>query len=170
MQRGPGSELDLKVLVFSDSHGLLDYMIAAVEREEPDCVLHLGDYWEDAQDLRAIYPEVPLTGVPGNCDWVADAPLERIITLEGCRIALCHGHTRGVKTGYRDLIDYGETVGADVVLCGHTHRPHYERRGPLHVLNPGSVGRGAPTCALLRLAEGEVIPDIISPLDGQSVL
>ena len=170
MRRGLGSELDLKVLVFSDSHGVLDYMIAAVEREQPDHILHLGDYWQDARELRSIYPEIPLDGVPGNCDWAADAPLERVLTLAGCRIAFCHGHTRRVKVSYRELIDFGETVKADVVLCGHTHRPHYEQRGPLHVLNPGSVGRGAPTCALLRLAEGEVIPDIISPIDGTSVL
>ena len=41
----------MKVIVFSDSHGDLNHMIAAVEQEEPDLVLHLGDYWEDAREL-----------------------------------------------------------------------------------------------------------------------
>ena len=50
----------MKVIVFSDSHGDLNHMIAAVEQEEPDLVLHLGDYWEDARELSWMYPELAI--------------------------------------------------------------------------------------------------------------
>lgn len=56
----------MKVIVFSDSHGDLNHMIAAVEQEEPDLVLHLGDYWEDARELSWMYPELAIEQVPAT--------------------------------------------------------------------------------------------------------
>lgn len=144
----------MKVIVFSDSHGDLNHMIAAVEQEEPDLVLHLGDYWEDARELSWMYPELAIEQVPGNCDWQPDAPLERVLTLEGCRITFCHGHSRGVKQSYRALTHLGQDTEAAMVLCGHTHQVHYEKRGSLHVLNPGAVGRNPPTYGVLRWNRG----------------
>lgn len=145
----------MKVIVFSDSHGDLNHMIAAVEQEEPDLVLHLGDYWEDARELSWMYPELAIEQVPGNCDWQPDAPLERVLTLEGCRITFCHGHSRGVKQSYRALTHLGQDTEAAMVLCGHTHQVHYEKRGSLHVLNPGAVGRNPPTYGVLQVEPGE---------------
>lgn len=59
-----GSDQKMKVLVFSDSHGNETNMITAIEQEAPDMVLHLGDCWEDAQELRWIYPELAIEQVP----------------------------------------------------------------------------------------------------------
>ena len=145
-------------------------MILAVERELPDGILHLGDYWEDARELQMIYPELPVEGVPGNCDWIPEAAEERILTLEGCRILFCHGHTQGVKLSLRDLVELGERRRADIVLFGHTHQPYYQRHGAMHVLNPGCVGRGAPTYGILRLEAGEIHPDLVSCADEKSIL
>lgn len=144
-------------------------MIQAVERELPDGILHLGDYWEDARELKMIYPDLPVEQVPGNCDWSPEAA-ERIITLEGCRVLFCHGHTLGVKLSLRDLVELGERRRADIALFGHTHRPYYERHGALRVLNPGSVGRGMPTYGVLRLEAGGIHPDIVSCADEKSIL
>ena len=146
----------MKVIVFSDSHVDLNHMIAAVEQEEPDLVLHLGDYWEDARELSWMYPELAIEQVPGNCDWQPDAPLERVLTLEGCRITFCHGHSRGVKQSYRALTHLGQDTEAAMVLCGHTHQVHYEKRGSLHVLNPGAVGRNPPTYGVLQVEQGKI--------------
>ena len=160
----------MKLIVFSDSHGDLDAMIQAVEQERPDRILHLGDYWEDGRELSWIYPDLPLEQVPGNCDWVPDTPLERVITLEGCRIAFCHGHTRGVKLSYRDVVSFGETAKAAVVLCGHTHRPYYEQRHCLHVLNPGAIGCGQPSYGILHLSEEAIQPSVVSLTDNKKIL
>ena len=51
MHGGIGSDQKMKVLVFSDSHGNTTNMITAIEQEAPDMVLHLGDHWEDVQEL-----------------------------------------------------------------------------------------------------------------------
>ena len=58
----------MKILVLSDSHGTMSSMERALERERPDCVLHLGDHLRDARSLARRHPQTPVYAVPGNCD------------------------------------------------------------------------------------------------------
>lgn len=133
----------LKVIVFSDSHGDVNHMAAAVEQEEPGSGAPPGRLLGGCRELSWIYPELTIKQVPGNCDWQSDEPLERTLELEGCRITFCHGHSRGVKRNYQELTHLGQDTAAAIVLCGHTHQVHYEKRGSLHVLNPGYSGTSA---------------------------
>lgn len=145
----------MKALIFSDSHGNTTNMITAIEQEEPEVVIHLGDYWEDVQELRWIYPELPIEQVPGNCDDAPQEALERVITVAGYRLALCHGHSRGVKSSQRKIICLGEETRADFVLYGHTHQRHCQWCDGFYLINPGSVGMGAqPSYCVLRLEPG----------------
>ena len=64
----------MKILVLSDSHGNISNMEAAVEREQPRMILHLGDCWRDAERLAERYPEIPMEHVPGNCDCRPEEP------------------------------------------------------------------------------------------------
>ena len=59
----------MEILVLSDSHGRVDHMVRAVEQFHPRQVLHLGDCVRDAQALERQFPQLPVTMVPGNCDW-----------------------------------------------------------------------------------------------------
>lgn len=149
----------MKILVFSDSHGNTTNMIAAIEQEEPERVLHLGDYWPDVEELRWMYPELPIEQVPGNCDYSLEPP-ERTIEIEGYRLTLCHGHTRNVKRTHRNIICLGEETGADFVLYGHTHQAYWEKYGSLHLMNPGSIGRGQASYGVLYLEPGRVRGEI----------
>ncbi len=57
-----------------------------------------------------------------------------LLTLEGAKIAMLHGHhTRFLK----ELIAGG---AYDYVIHGHTHIPRDERIGQTRVLNPGALG------------------------------
>lgn len=150
-----GSDQKMKVLVFSDSHGNETNMITAIEQETPDMVLHLGDCWEDVQELRWIYPELAIEQVPGNCDDVPLEELERVIQVAGYRLAFCHGHSRGVKRDQRGITYLGEETGADLVLYGHTHQRHCEKCGRFYLMNPGSVGMGSVSYGVLYLEEGQ---------------
>ena len=150
-----GSDQKMKVLVFSDSHGNETNMITAIEQETPDMVLHLGDCWEDVQELRWIYPELAIEQVPGNCDDVPLEELERVIQVAGYRLAFCHGHSRGVKRDQRGIICLGEETGADLVLYGHTHQRHCEKCGRFYLMNPASVGMGSVSYGVLYLEEGQ---------------
>ena len=50
------------------------------------------------QRLEERYPDIPLLGVPGNCDYGGLDQPERLTELGGVRILMMHGHTRGVKS------------------------------------------------------------------------
>ena len=102
-------------------------------------VIHLGDCLRDGQQLKAIFPDLSVEQVPGNCD-VSNEVAERILIIEDKRVLICHGHTYHVKSGYLN-IQYGAMEkNADVVLFGHTHEAHYNYHNGLVMLNPGSVG------------------------------
>ena len=82
----------LKILVFSDSHRYTGGMIQAIEEQQPDLVVHLGDLQRDAEELALLYPKLSMVTVPGNCDgWTTD-PLERQFMVCGKRVLLSHGH------------------------------------------------------------------------------
>ena len=54
----------MKVLIFADSHGYNMAMAFAVDREEPDAVIHLGDHAEDAREIERVpgYADLPCAG------------------------------------------------------------------------------------------------------------
>ena len=130
----------MKILVCSDSHGNLDNLVRAVEREAPDRIYHLGDGWRDAQRPHAQFPDIPLEQVPGNCDWSVQSPAELLLTVRGKRILLCHGHTYGVKQSLLNAGYAAEEQDLDLFLFGHTHKPLVDRRGKTWFFNPGSIG------------------------------
>lgn len=145
----------MQVLVVSDSHGHTGYLWQAVELVQPDHILHLGDGFGDMQLVREHYPNISITQVPGNCDIFADAPRETTITLDGVKLFLCHGHTRGVKSTMQAACYAAQEQGANVLLYGHTHCPSYERYGDLDVFNPGSIGYDG-RYGILTIAQGTV--------------
>ena len=125
----------MEILVLSDSHGKVDHMVRAVEQFHPRQVLHLGDCVRDAQALERQFPQLPVTMVPGNCDWGQTGEPERLLEIEGVRILMLHGHTRHVKSSPMAAV--------------------YD--GALWVMNPGAAGDYTrPTCGLLTIREGAV--------------
>jgi len=129
----------MKLLVFSDSHRALGGMRDAVEAENPDYVIHLGDLEEDARLLSQEYPQLAIASVPGNCDGFVFSPLQKLVTYGGIRILMSHGHIWGVKGGYGGAIDAARKCDAHIVLFGHTHVPYCQQEDGLWVLNPGSI-------------------------------
>ena len=75
---------NMKILVFSDSHGRLGAMMDAMERERPRRVFFLGDCYRDGEALRDAYPDVPMELVRGNCDW-DQAPDELMVETGASR-------------------------------------------------------------------------------------
>ena len=144
----------MKLLIFSDSHGNLENMVRTVERERPHMILHLGDGWRDARQLRDRFPEIPLYQVPGNCDFRSAEPPEQLLTVQGKRIFLCHGHTYGVKTSLLQAGFAAEERELDLFLFGHTHKPLVDKRGKTLFLNPGSIGDFRPSYGIVTLADG----------------
>lgn len=132
----------MKILIVSDSHGKWKDLQRLTEREQPDVVLHLGDLLADAQKLWLICPDVAVEAVPGNCDgWFSNQETDRILSYEGVRFFLTHGHGYQVKSGSGAVIMAGKAAQADVILFGHTHRAVLEQLGNgSWLVNPGTAG------------------------------
>lgn len=147
----------MKIAVFSDTHRSIDGAIAAVRQYKPDLILHLGDHFRDALNIHMEFPYIPMEAVPGNCDYVPEEDIVKIIAPMGVKIMMTHGHTYQVKYETMPLLNAAYYQGADIVLFGHTHMPMYDLVQGLHVVNPGSAGQGRhPTWAMIELDEGKV--------------
>ena len=125
----------MRIAVFSDSHGVKEPMLAAIEEQKPDMVLHLGDYVRDAEAIAAYFPSLDLRYVRGNCDAYSrsDAEENLLFNADGVRIFMTHGHR--YNTAHLPPLQPG-----DILLHGHTHIPAWEQFGRDNLyLNPGSV-------------------------------
>lgn len=73
--------------------------------------------------------------------------------LAGRNVMVAHGHRHLVDMGTDLLHSAAETMNADLVFFGHTHRPHREEAGATLILNPGSCSRprggNPPTVAVV---------------------
>jgi putative phosphoesterase len=136
--------LVMLVAVISDTHmprGGRRLPEPFVERiEAADLLLHAGDFItvEVLGELERIGP--PLVGVHGNVD-AAELrellPAERVVAVEGARIAMVHdaGATRDRLERMRAR--YGDV--ADAVVFGHSHLPLHARAADgFQIFNPGS--------------------------------
>ncbi len=160
----------MKILVFSDSHGVTDNMETALaeHRGAFDAVIHLGD---GAGDLRecAVPAGVTLIAVAGNYeDFFSafapqDLPSERTVELGGVKILCAHGHRYGVKSSPERAIARAAQIGAALLLFGHTHRPldtsEVLPSGEiLRIFNPGSAGRGYPASyGIVEIRNGQIL-------------
>ena len=144
----------MKILVFSDSHRSRSGMYRAIDQQQPDHVIHLGDLMKDAQELTYAYPMLPVCMVPGNCDgWTMD-PLVKQITLAGRSILLSHGHLWGVKRGYDAAISAARAAHADILLFGHTHTAYCQRlEDGRWGMNPGAA---SSSYGLIQLEDGGI--------------
>lgn len=126
-----------RIAVFSDTHGSTDKCIKIIDGILPHLIIHLGDLVRDAEELQAIFPDIPVKYVAGNNDFFSHAPYELTVDAEGIRLLLCHGH------GISDvsLAKRAEVLGCSFALKGHTHISGISQAGGVTLLNPGSISR-----------------------------
>jgi putative phosphoesterase len=80
-------------------------------------------------------------------EYLSSLPEEIRLEEEGKRILLTHG-SPGSNTEYVDsdtpedrLRELAEMAGADIIICGHSHRPFKQKFEGVWFINTGSVGR-----------------------------
>lgn len=146
----------MKALIVSDSHGEVDNLEKAVMQTQPDCIYHLGDYIDDSNDLRKIFPQIPIYAVCGNCDRITPGPLLLRDEIGGIRLMGCHGHKYGVKSDLMRLRYAAMELGVQLCMYGHTHVPFCEEIGEILFLNPGACSGYDPTYATVEVKNGEM--------------
>ncbi len=137
----------MDILVLSDSHGNRENILRLL-RSMPNVryLLFCGDGIRDLHGLEEEFPRLIVCDVRGNCDVFCgvDVPTERLLTIDGVRILMMHGHTHFVKSGTETAARYAFEKGADILLFGHTHVQSEEYftfdEGHVYAFNPGSVG------------------------------
>lgn len=158
----------MKLLVFSDSHGRWERMKRIIDRLDADAVLFLGDGMRDLDRVISGYNgSAMFIAVKGNCDGYDGTPEERLLTLDGVRILMLHGHSRGVKHGREVLEAYGRINDAALILYGHTHQAEIryvsEYDSPYYVFNPGSIGAhryDGASYGYIEIIDGKIVPNI----------
>jgi len=135
-----------------------------------DLILHAGDI--NAESTVAELEQLaPVQAVRGDHDRrLVDLPRHLELTIEGRRIVIVHGNrsrwieepqtllwtlSLGHFRPHRGLSRHlrRRFPEADVIVFGHTHRPHVERRGGALIFNPGGVHQWNAQTTRARLAE-----------------
>ena len=82
-----------------------------------------------------------------NKAWLRSLPREIRFDADGVRFLLVHGSPRRINEYlYEDKPDatfarIAEGANADIIVCGHTHRPYDKRVGDVRFINDGSGGK-----------------------------
>ena len=143
----------MKLMIASDLHGSAYYtrlLLTAMDREQPDRLLLLGDllYHGPRNDLPREYAPkqvIQLLGarksqllcVRGNCEAEVDQMVLEFPVLSEFGVVFADGLTLYMLHGHKNL-DLPVLPG-DILLCGHTHVPAVRKDGEHYYVNPGSV-------------------------------
>jgi hypothetical protein len=134
----------MRIIVTSDSHRRQGNLFEIVEKHLNDTKLfiNLGDGEDDVDNVQALYKNIKIERVAGNCDFGCTLPLSKTIEIGGKKIFFTHGHIYGVKHGYYDIKAHAREIGANICLFGHTHIPFTEYDEGIYYMNPGAVCDG----------------------------
>ena len=153
----------LRLGVISDTHGYLDPQIHRIF-QGVDHILHAGDIGPNSLVLE-LETIGPVTAVLGNTDMGLTYRETERVKLGGLDF-LVH-HIVEVH-GLREAMTRLTSNPPDVVVFGHSHKPHQQWLGGTLFLNPGYAGKprfNMPrTVAVLRIEDGKPQIDFV-PLD-----
>ncbi|MFA6075700.1 MAG: metallophosphoesterase [Negativicutes bacterium] len=131
----------MKIGIISDTHGNKK-AIDKVLKTEPNVEmwLHAGDYTRDGEYLIKKSP-VPVKMVAGNNDvyFGNEYPEELLFDVAGLTIWMTHGHRQRVKWDLKTIAAEGKSLGADIVIFGHTHEATVEYLDSVILINPGAA-------------------------------
>lgn len=149
----------MKLLIMSDSHGSLMNMYDAIDKENPDCMIFLGDGEDDFTTVSNFKPNVLREfKVAGNCDHGSVLPLNLTKEIGEVKFYITHGHKEGVKRGLYDLYAKASVEGAKAALYGHTHCADVQYMNGMLLLNPGTIASGY--YATIIIENGELKPEL----------
>lgn len=168
-------EIHMKIGVMSDTHGSLTYFEKALDvLSDCDVLIHGGDilYHGPRNDIPEGYNPKGLISkinsldniiiARGNCDadvdqMVINHPIQSPYVMSQfgeTRIVTTHGYTDSKE----DTINKAKSMGADILILGHTHVKELYLDENLVVLNPGSTSipkDGAHSVAIIDIIQSE---------------
>jgi len=129
----------MRILIVSDTHRHNEDLHEVINKVgRIDMLIHCGDIECQAEDISCMV-ECPTVIVRGNNDFFARLEKEDVFNIDSYKIMVTHGHHYNVSLGVDMLVDEALSRGVNVVMYGHTHRPHLEIRDDITIINPGSI-------------------------------
>ena len=101
-------------------------------------VIHCGDV-EGSEVLISKAAECPVEMVQGNNDFFSELPREKEFMIGQYRVWLTHGHNYYISMNSEIIKEEARARKADIVMCGHTHKPVVEIQDDITLVNPGSI-------------------------------
>jgi uncharacterized protein len=157
----------MRVLILSDTHGVVDARIASLARDV-DLVVHGGDVGNANVIATLEEGGARVVAVRGNNDvaskWPRDdahalldlADVERV-DLPGGTLVAVHGDRHAPRQRHAKL--RAEFPDARAIVYGHSHRLLIDDAATPIVINPGAAGRartyGGPSCIVLDASQKE---------------
>ena len=151
-----------RIGILSDTHGYLediDLVLAATADQDIDMWLHAGDLGDDARYMQE-HTNVPVYAVRGNNDRVQPLePREQLIPLEDTYIYMTHGDKVSYYNRIQELTHLGASMGARLIVAGHSHHHGEVRVRDAVFVNPGSISlardRSGGTFAIVTYDNGQ---------------
>lgn len=164
----------MKLLVVSDSHGKVQNILSAIEKETPDKIIFTGDGLRDFDKIEegglANFSNIfkdnygineNLIKVAGNCDYFYnEEPLTTIKDFGGVRTFITHGHLFKAKFGLGGICKETKLANCRLAIFGHTHSQHFENIEDITLVNPGSIANGK--YAVIKITDGNIIVELKS--------
>ncbi len=144
--------------LISDTHGLLRPEAVSALRGV-SLILHSGDIGEKdiLNELEKIAPVIAVRGNMDRSSWSRAIPETDIIEKNGLCFYLLHDLDR------LDLNPGAARI--DVVVSGHTHKPHLQSIDGVLYINPGSAGHRRydypVTIGLVSINNTGIKPEIV---------
>ena len=129
----------MKILIVSDTHRNNANYLEVVERTGPlDMVIHCGDV-EGSELVISRAAGCPVEMVQGNNDFFSELPREKEFMVGQYKVWLTHGHNYYISMNNEMIKREAREREADIVMCGHTHKPVVDIGSDLTLVNPGSI-------------------------------
>lgn len=152
----------MRILVVSDSHGDFNTLDMVVKSQPTaDVIVHCGDGAREVNRIKNIYPERFVVAVRGNCDLASSLPDEEFFSVSSKNIFVSHGNRQQVKFGTDAICHKACSIGADILLFGHTHIPVAEYENGLYIMNPGALRGVYGTFGIIDITDAEVVLNIV---------
>lgn len=156
----------MRIIVVSDTHRAFRpfHDIVQKHREDAGLFLHLGDGEREVDEIKELYPDLPVRNVRGNCDMLSMAPVVDIFEAGGVRILMTHGHTLNVGADRSRLESMARESGCSIALYGHTHVADNHYADGLYTMNPGSPAcprAGRPSYGVIDIVQGGIMPFLV---------
>lgn len=123
-----------KIIVVSDNHGkkvVLENIYNAFKKDV-SAFIHCGDSEMDPIELKNWHC------VGGNND-IGEFVDELIITVNGVKIYVCHGHLNSYFKKEEEFVQIAKKHHCLMVCSGHTHMLAHKIVDGIHLINPGSL-------------------------------